>query len=239
MSTKHTIASLSALVVELTTRLTALEARVVELEATKVTSVVETSLLAPKARKPRVQKQKEAVETDSSDSEPKKLSNPTGPAAFNSFKTKFIKEHPDVPKDEQLFEATIAYRMEKDSLTREAAIEQYTAAKVKRSPKSKLTAPPPVVDEAPIDTTSSSNASIKMPWEVDTTLTKEQIFDQEVHEKLQAMKKEVDGRTYYISNTNTCFVFIEDTVESALAVGTYNEKKNTVRLNKDGKAHFA
>ena len=90
---KHTIASLSALVMELTTRLTTMEARIVELETVKVIPAVKTQ---------KKQKEIAADEVVSSDTESKKLPNPTGPAAFNAYKTKFIQEHPDVPKDKQL-----------------------------------------------------------------------------------------------------------------------------------------
>lgn len=233
---KHTIASLSALVMELTTRLTTMEARIVELETVKVIPAVKTQ------KKQKKQKEIAADEVVSSDTESKKLPNPTGPAAFNAYKTKFIQEHPDVPKDKQLYEATIAYRMEKDNLTREAAEEQFASAKAKRSSKSKKeTVVEPVVEpvvRTADSSTYSSNASVKMPWELDTSTTN-QMFDDEVREKLDAVKREIDGHTYYISKTNTCFIFKDFTIDSALAVGTYNEKKNTVRLNKDGKSHFA
>ncbi len=236
MSSKQTVASLAALVEELTTRLTAVEAQLNELKQQPVQPVQPVKQRVRKVKEPK-------LETETSDTE-KKASNPTGPAAFNAFKTKFIQEHPDVPKDKQVYEATIAYRMEKDGVSREDAEAKFAADKAKRTAKPKKEK---VVETKPVEVEVSTSNVVSSPEVRTQPLSSSssnvanvpRSFEEEVIEKASAVKREINGVVYYIDNTNTALVFPTENIDSMVIVGKFDTETNSVVLNKKGRAYMS
>jgi hypothetical protein len=100
---------------------------------------------------------------------------------------------------------------------------------------------PPVEVKKPVEANQKPPAEVKKPVIVEqkppVEVKKQEDFEQEVLEKLQAVKKVIGEHTYYISD-NEAYVFPTNDVDDFINVGTFVKKLNNVRLNKDGKKFF-
>jgi hypothetical protein len=209
---KITVASLAALVAELTTRLTAVESEVTSLKSLLQTknASLKTTPLTVSEEKPK-----------------KKGNNPTGPSAYNKQVKDYVLAHPDVPYETAQIEVSISNWMTRDGLTRAEAEVKIAELKAKRSKskKQKETEITSVDDSLPNQITISQPLSLFSP-------------STQVMEKLQATKKIIDDQTYYVDEHQLAYVIPNGVVDDFIIVGKFNSDTNSVKLSKTGKKYF-
>lgn len=211
-----TLSSLYKILSELETRLSKVESEVVTLRA-------ENILL--KSGSVSVPSEYGTSHLTISTEKPKKGNNPTGPAAYNKQVKEYALAHSDISYETAQIEVSISNWMTRDGLTRAEAETKIAELKAKRTKKSKK------VESEVVETTLPIQITISQPLSLFSPST-------QVMEKLQATKKIIDERTYYVDETNLAYVIPNGIVDDFVLVGKYNEEINTVKLNKSGKKYF-
>lgn len=205
-----TLSSLYKILAELESRLSKVETEVVTLRAENASL---KAGIVPVETIPFTEKSK------------KKSNNPTGPSAYNKQVKEYVLAHPDVPYETAQIEVSISNWITRDGLTRAEAEAKIAELKTKRSKSKKVT--------CEIDTTCSLPNEITIPQPLSLFSPSTQVM-----EKLQATKKVIDDRTYYVDESNLAYVIPNGVVDDFVIVGKYNEDNNIVKLNKSGNKYF-
>jgi hypothetical protein len=155
----------------------------------------------------------------------KKGNNPTGPTAYNKQVKEYVLAHPDVPYEKAQIEVSISNWMIRDGLTRVEAEAKIAELKAKRTKAKKVKPTVETTDALPNEITLTQPLSLFSP-------------STQVMEKLQATKKIIDDKIYYVDEHSMAYVIPNGVVDDFLVVGRYSEDSNTVKLNKSGKKYF-